>query len=304
MVIYKSLLWPGSFINISQMIACVGQQAISGKRVPNGFEDRALPHFERHCELRRQLVAYQPTLISRNMFSIVVILNCESLFPLPAKDPAARGFVANSFYSGMTPTEFFFHTMGGREGLVDTAVKTAETGYMQRRLVKVMLQYSFFSPRLRCLCSFRCLLSSFQHLAMIAVKLYLAIKHYRLISLTVSGRPMLTIRSHRTKLCGRYRTVCVRGRQSWPHVYGGQGQTRGLLSSDGAYTCEQLSSEIGLMKQTLNPMLGFHGVSLRTCSNLWHGHMKLLCQGVYSSQSQIWNADLKKITKIENPVIC
>ena len=40
----------GSFINISQMIACVGQQAISGKRVPNGFEDRALPHFERHCK--------------------------------------------------------------------------------------------------------------------------------------------------------------------------------------------------------------------------------------------------------------
>jgi len=91
----------GSFINISQMIACVGQQAISGNRVPNGFEDRSLPHFERH-----------------------------------SKDPAARGFVANSFYSGLTATEFFFHTMGGREGLVDTAVKTAETGYMQRRLVK------------------------------------------------------------------------------------------------------------------------------------------------------------------------
>lgn len=91
----------GSFINISQMIACVGQQAISGKRVPNGFEDRALPHFERH-----------------------------------SKVPAAKGFVENSFYSGLTPTEFFFHTMGGREGLVDTAVKTAETGYMQRRLVK------------------------------------------------------------------------------------------------------------------------------------------------------------------------
>lgn len=91
----------GSFINISQMIACVGQQALGGKRVPNGFEDRALPHFPRH-----------------------------------SKDPAARGFVENSFYSGLTPTEFFFHTMGGREGLVDTAVKTAETGYMQRRLVK------------------------------------------------------------------------------------------------------------------------------------------------------------------------
>lgn len=91
----------GSFINISQMIACVGQQALNGKRVPNGFEDRSLPHFDRH-----------------------------------SRTPAAKGFVENSFYSGMTPTEFFFHTMGGREGLVDTAVKTAETGYMQRRLVK------------------------------------------------------------------------------------------------------------------------------------------------------------------------
>jgi DNA-directed RNA polymerase III subunit RPC1 len=58
-----------------------------------------------------------------------------------AKIPAAKGFVENSFYSGLTPTEFFFHTMGGREGLVDTAVKTAETGYMQRRLVKVILKY-------------------------------------------------------------------------------------------------------------------------------------------------------------------
>lgn len=91
----------GSFINISQMIACVGQQALNGKRVPNGFNDRSLPHFEHN-----------------------------------SKTPAAKGFVKNSFYTGLTPTEFFFHTMGGREGLVDTAVKTAETGYMQRRLVK------------------------------------------------------------------------------------------------------------------------------------------------------------------------
>lgn len=72
---------------------------------------------------------------------------------IQAKAPAAKGFVKNSFYSGLVPTEFFFHTMGGREGslvqlpiiilsimcvgLVDTAVKTAETGYMQRRLMKV-----------------------------------------------------------------------------------------------------------------------------------------------------------------------
>lgn len=39
----------GSFINISQMIACVGQQAISGSRIPDGFEDRSLPHFQKHC---------------------------------------------------------------------------------------------------------------------------------------------------------------------------------------------------------------------------------------------------------------
>ncbi|KAJ4819747.1 DNA-directed RNA polymerase subunit [Rhynchospora pubera] len=91
----------GSPINISQMVACVGQQSVGGKRAPNGFIDRTLPHF-----------------------------------PVNSKTPAAKGFVANSFYTGLTPTEFFFHTMGGREGLVDTAVKTADTGYMSRRLMK------------------------------------------------------------------------------------------------------------------------------------------------------------------------
>ncbi len=93
----------GSDINISQMMAILGQQSVGGKRIENGFVNRTLPHFKP-----------------------------ESLFP------AARGFVANSFFSGLTATEFFFHTMGGREGLVDTAVKTAETGYMARRLMKVL----------------------------------------------------------------------------------------------------------------------------------------------------------------------
>eukprot|EP00898_Chlorokybus_atmophyticus_P005611 jgi/Chlat1/6050/Chrsp4S06335 len=93
----------GSPINISQMVACVGQQSVGGKRAPNGFIERSLPHF-----------------------------------PRGDKKPSAKGFVANSFYSGLTPTEFFFHTMGGREGLVDTAVKTAETGYMSRRLMKAL----------------------------------------------------------------------------------------------------------------------------------------------------------------------
>ncbi|PIN09447.1 RNA polymerase III, large subunit [Handroanthus impetiginosus] len=93
----------GSPINICQMIACVGQQIVGGRRAPNGFIDRTLPHFDRG-----------------------------------AKDPDAKGFVQNSFYTGLSATEFFFHTMGGREGLVDTAVKTADTGYMSRRLMKAL----------------------------------------------------------------------------------------------------------------------------------------------------------------------
>ena len=76
------------------------------------------------------------------IFNIIVSELCLVTYFLKtiwfsAKTPEAKGFVENSFYTGLTPTEFFFHTMGGREGLVDTAVKTAETGYMQRRLVKV-----------------------------------------------------------------------------------------------------------------------------------------------------------------------
>ena len=93
----------GSKINISQMISAVGQQAVNGHRIPNGFVNRSLPHFPKH-----------------------------------SRSPASKGFVENSFYSGLNATEFFFHTMGGREGLVDTAVKTAETGYMQRRLMKAL----------------------------------------------------------------------------------------------------------------------------------------------------------------------
>jgi len=91
----------GSNVNVAQMAALLGQQDIEGKRVQNGFQDRTLPHFPKH----------------------------ES-------SPPAKGFVENSFFSGLTPYEFIFHGMGGRVGLVDTAVKTAETGYMSRRLMK------------------------------------------------------------------------------------------------------------------------------------------------------------------------
>ena len=91
----------GSDLNISQMISCLGQQNVDGKRIPYGFEDRTLPHFTKFDD-----------------------------------SPMARGFVESSFISGLSPEELFFHAMGGRVGIIDTAVKTSQTGYIQRRLVK------------------------------------------------------------------------------------------------------------------------------------------------------------------------
>jgi len=91
----------GSDLNISQMISCVGQQNVDNKRIPYGFENRTLPHYTKYDD-----------------------------------SPAARGFVENSFISGLTPEELFFHAMGGRIGIIDTAVKTSQTGYIQRRLIK------------------------------------------------------------------------------------------------------------------------------------------------------------------------
>ena len=97
----------GNFINISQIMACVGQQNVSSGskigRIPCGFQNRTLPHYKKYDD-----------------------------------GPESKGFVENSFLSGLTPSEFFFHAMSGREGLIDTAVKTSETGYIQRRLMKAM----------------------------------------------------------------------------------------------------------------------------------------------------------------------
>ena len=93
----------GSVVNIAQMMACLGQQAPEGRRIPYGFTDRTLPHYKKYDD-----------------------------------GAEARGFVESSFIRGLTPQEFFFHAMSGREGLIDTAVKTADTGYIQRQLIKAM----------------------------------------------------------------------------------------------------------------------------------------------------------------------
>ncbi|MFW6117740.1 MAG: DNA-directed RNA polymerase subunit A', partial [Thermoproteota archaeon] len=93
----------GSSLNIGQMSAMIGQQSVRGKRIMRGYRNRALPHFK----------PGDPS-------------------------PRARGFVYSSYQTGLNSTEFFFHAMGGREGLVDTAVRTQQSGYMQRRLINAL----------------------------------------------------------------------------------------------------------------------------------------------------------------------
>ncbi len=93
----------GSMLNLTQMAGCVGQQAVRGERINRGYEDRTLAHYEEND------------------------LSAD-----------AHGFVENSYRSGLNPKEFFFHAMGGREGLVDTAVRTSKSGYLQRRLINAL----------------------------------------------------------------------------------------------------------------------------------------------------------------------
>jgi len=93
----------GNPLNIAQMTAIVGQQALRGKRIDHGFTGRTLSYF------------------SKNDLS-----------------PKARGFVKNNFKSGLTPSEFFFGAMTGRDALMDTALRTPKSGYLYRRLSNAM----------------------------------------------------------------------------------------------------------------------------------------------------------------------
>ena len=95
----------GNPVNMSQIIGCVGQQSVNGARIFNSAQPglRTLPCFSRKFQ------------------------NAES-----------RGFVKNSYVRGLNGAEMFLHTMAGHEGIVDTSVKTADTGYTQRRMVKAL----------------------------------------------------------------------------------------------------------------------------------------------------------------------
>mmetsp|Transcript_26267 Transcript_26267/g.72151 ORF Transcript_26267/g.72151 Transcript_26267/m.72151 type:complete len:1757 (+) Transcript_26267:362-5632(+) len=91
----------GSIVNQSQVTCALGQQALEGRRVPRLASGRTLPSFAPYDV-----------------------------------NPRADGFVMDRFLTGIRPQEYYFHCMAGREGLVDTAVKTSRSGYLQRCLVK------------------------------------------------------------------------------------------------------------------------------------------------------------------------
>ena len=91
----------GSIVNQSQVSCALGQQALEGRRVPRLSSGRTLPSFAPYDV-----------------------------------NPRADGFVMDRFLTGIRPQEYYFHCMAGREGLVDTAVKTSRSGYLQRCLVK------------------------------------------------------------------------------------------------------------------------------------------------------------------------
>lgn len=93
----------GNYLNLAQMAACVGQQAMRGKRIDKGYKGRTL-----------------------------------SVFKRGDLSPKARGFVKNSFRSGLAPSEFFFTAMTGRDSLMDTALRTPKSGYLYRRLANAL----------------------------------------------------------------------------------------------------------------------------------------------------------------------
>ncbi|HUW86064.1 MAG TPA: DNA-directed RNA polymerase subunit A', partial [Methanoregula sp.] len=93
----------GSMLNLTQMAGCIGQQSVRGERIVRGYDDRTLPHFRKGD-----------------------------------RGSDAHGFIAHSYKGGLNPTEFFFHAIGGREGLVDTAVRTSQSGYLQRRMINAL----------------------------------------------------------------------------------------------------------------------------------------------------------------------
>ncbi len=93
----------GSLVNVTQTAACIGQETVLGQRIHRGYLNRTLPHFKKGD-----------------------------------LSPISHGFVGNSFKTGLTPFEFFWDSLNGREGLMDKSLRTRHSGYMERRLVNAL----------------------------------------------------------------------------------------------------------------------------------------------------------------------
>jgi DNA-directed RNA polymerase II subunit RPB1 len=93
----------GSNINYAQMAGCVGQQGVEGSRIKKKINNRTLVYFPRDND-----------------------------------SAISRGFIEEGYLEGLSPISFIFHNMSSREGIIDTAIKTAESGYIQRKLIKSM----------------------------------------------------------------------------------------------------------------------------------------------------------------------
>ncbi len=115
----------GSVINISQIKGLLGQQNINGERIPITFGERTLPYYPKK-------------------FNTNVEETTDDMRKIMYE---SRGFTTNSYMSGLNPREFFFHAAAGRIGVIDTSIKTASSGYIQRKLVKKMedFRYSYLN---------------------------------------------------------------------------------------------------------------------------------------------------------------
>jgi DNA-directed RNA polymerase II subunit RPB1 len=113
----------GSYVNIAQITGIIGQQNVDGKRIPKNFGNRTLPHY-----FKNDSDYLNDKTFTSNDKEIKLL---EQLFE-------SRGFITSSYIKGINPKQLFFHAAGGREGVIDTAIKTAKSGYIQRKLVKKM----------------------------------------------------------------------------------------------------------------------------------------------------------------------
>ncbi len=161
----------GNFVNITQILGILGQQNINGCRIPKKFQCRTLPHFKKYTSSRDEYLKISSSGQGNSVYiPTIEEIPTDEKFPdelsLGGNRPPAnsgrstagdsksdnerelmniiysRGFITSSYIKGLNPFEFFFHSGSGREGILDTATKTSNCGYISRKLVKFMERFT------------------------------------------------------------------------------------------------------------------------------------------------------------------